>query len=123
MGLTGRQGGYYSTACIYLDLLKREKRGRSYKYRLTEYGKEMINSPWKKRNMMMIKAISRHLVFYHFIKQYLETLEAPSKKEIASWLSNNIDGLTEDNGTPNRRASTVSGWITWIVRITSYDES
>lgn len=122
MDLTGRQGAYYSAACIYLGLLKRDRHGQSYKYRLTDYSREMIEASWKKRNLMMVKAIARHLVFYHFIKQYLDSQEPPSKLEIAEWLGNNIDKLNCDNGTPARRASTVLGWITWVVQITTYDD-
>ncbi len=122
MNLTGRQGAYYSAACVYLGLLKRDKYGRSYKYRLTDYAKEMIESSWKQRNMMMIRVIARHLVFYHFIKQYLDSQKAPSKVEITEWLSNNIDKMNCANGTPARRAGTVLGWINWVVQITTYDD-
>ncbi len=122
MDLTGRQGAYYSAACVYLGLLKRDKRGKSYSYRLTDYAKVMIESSWKQRNLMMIKAISRHLAFYHFIKQYLDCQEPPSKFEITEWLRNNIDKLNCDNGTPERRAGTVLGWINWVIQITTYDD-
>ncbi len=122
MDLTGRQGAYYSAACVYLGLLRRDKRGQSYKYRLTEYAKEMMEAAWKQRNMKMIEAIARHHVFYHFIKQYLDTQEAPTKTEITEWLGNNIDKLNCENGTPARRAGTVLGWINWVVQITTYDD-
>lgn len=122
MDLTGRQGAYYSAACVYLGLLRRGKYGQSYKYRLTEYAKGMVEASWKERNLKMIEAIARHLVFYHFIKQYLDTQEPPSKAEITEWLGNNIDKLNCDNGTPARRAGTVLGWINWVVQITTYDD-
>ena len=122
MDLTGRQGAYYSAACVYLGLLKRARYGQTYKYRLTEYAKDMVEAPWKGRNMRMIEAMARHQVFYHFIKQYLDTQEAPTKKEITEWLGNNIDKLNCENGTPARRAGTVLGWINWVVQITTYDD-
>ena len=122
MDLSGRQGAYYSAACVYLGLLRRDKYGQSYKYRLTEYAKDLVEATWKKRNLMMIEAIARHLVFYHFIKQYLDTQEPPSKTEITEWLGNNIDKLNCDNGTPARRAGTVLGWINWVIQITTYDD-
>lgn len=122
MNLTERQGAYYSAACVYLGLLKRDRCGHSYKHRLTDYAKEMVESSWKQRNVMMIKAIARHLVFYHFIKQYLDSQKAPSKAEITEWLGNNIDKLNCANGTPARRAGTVLGWINWVVQITTYDD-
>lgn len=83
----------------------------------------MMESAWKQRNMMMIKAIAKHLVFYYFVKQYLDTQEIPTRKEITTWLNNNIDKLNEDESTtPGRRASTVMGWVAWIIQITNYDD-
>ncbi len=121
MGLAERQGNYYGTACIYLDLLKRNKVDGTYHYRLTNYAIEMMSKPWKERNLMMIQAIVRHHVFYHFVEKYLKTLEQPTKEEITDWLINNAEGLEDRNQTPTRRSSTVLGWVNWIIQITGYE--
>lgn len=121
MGLTGRQGGYYSNACLYLGLVDRVKSGAKYVYSLTDFGKELMKLPWKEKNLKMVEAISRHFVFNHFIRQYLDNQKRPDRAEITDWLSNNIDKLCADNGTPSRRASTVLGWIDWVIQITEYD--
>lgn len=121
MGLTGRQGGYYSNACLYLELLKRTKCSSSYAYFLTDFGNEMLNKPWKERNMMMVEAIARHNIFNYFIRQYLDNQERPERTEIIKWLGNNIGKMNTDNETPSRRAATVLGWMDWIIQITDYD--
>ena len=122
MNISGRQGGYYSAACVYLDLLHRRKHNQSYRYYLTDYAEKMSESSWKERNLMMIYAISRHLVFYHFIKECLDLQEPPSKKIIIEWLENNIDKLNRDSETTSRRANTVSEWVKWVIEITAQDD-
>lgn len=121
ISLTGRQGGYYSSACLYLGLLYRIKCGFSYAYFLTDFGSEMLSKPWKERNLMMIEAVARHNIFNYFIRQYLDSWKRPVQAEIAKWLGNNVDKMNVDNGTPSRRASTVLGWMDWIIQITEYD--
>lgn len=122
MALTGRQGAYYSSACLYLGLLDRKKGGSSYAYYLTDFGREMLGKPWKEKNLMMVEAIARHNIFNYFIKQYLDNQKRPEREEIIEWLGNNVDKMNTDNGTPSRRASTVLGWMDWIIQITEYDD-
>ena len=122
MCLSERQGGYYSNACLYLNLLDRIKCGSSYRYFLTNFGTEMLSKPWKEKNLMMVEAIARHNIFNYFIKQYLDNQERPDQSDIIDWLGNNVDKMNTDNRTPSRRASTVLGWMDWIIQITEYDK-
>lgn len=111
-----RQGSYYLSAAKYLGLID----GNHGKYNLTHYGLELVKSDVKKRNESMILLILKHKVFYNAYKYYLENKELPSKQFIIELMKKYTDIPTytknaEENAVFNRRASTVRGWIQWII--------
>lgn len=122
LGLTSRQGGYYSNAGIYLKLLVREKIGGSYHHMLSNFGTDILSKPWRDKNLMMVKAIAKHQAFNHFITLFIENQERPEKSDISNYLRNNIPKLGNDKRTADRRASTVLGWTNWVIQITAEEE-
>lgn len=106
-----RQGNYYIAAAKYLGLITNsEKVG---KYKLTTLGFLLNNSDMKSRNERLIKEILKHKVFYYTYKYYLDNEKLPSKEYIIELMQQHTD-LTNPV-TLNRRASTVRGWIEWII--------
>ena len=106
-----RQGNYYIAAAKYLGLITNsEKVG---KYKLTTLGFILNNSDMKSRNERLIKEILKHKVFYYTYKYYLDNEKLPSKEYIIELMQQHTD-LTNPV-TLNRRASTVRGWIEWII--------
>lgn len=106
-----RQGNYYIAAAKYLGLITNsEKVG---KYKLTTLGFLLNNSDMKSRNEHLIKEILKHKVFYYTYKYYLDNEKLPSKEYIIELMQQHTD-LTNPV-TLNRRASTVRGWIEWII--------
>lgn len=67
----------------------------------------------KLRNEHLIKAILKHKVFYYAYKYYLENEKIPSKRYIIDLMEKYTD-LT-NRVTLVRRASTIRGWIEWII--------
>ena len=55
----------------------------------------------------------KHKPFYETYKYYLETGTMPNKEYIKDIIRQVIPELSEE--TINRRASTVRGWIQWLV--------
>lgn len=110
-GLERRQGNYYITAAKYLGLVTEGiKRGE---YILTPLGFAICNLDMKTRNKYLIKEILKHKVFYLTYKYYLDNGELPEKNYIMNLITT-YTVVTNDE-TLNRRASTVKGWINWVI--------
>lgn len=106
-----RQGSYYISAAKYLGLIdKSSKRG---KYVITPQGVMLNNFDMKTRNEILVKEILRHKVFYYSYKYYLDNNKIPNNEYIIS-LMKKYTALSNEE-TLRRRASTVRGWVEWII--------
>ena len=106
-----RQGKYYIDALRYIGFVKRSNnRGE---YELTDKGEDVIKSNMKTRNKKIIENIICHKPFYEVYGFYLKENKIPSKEYIKNVIRKNISNMSQE--TVNRRASTISGWIQWII--------
>ena len=106
-----RQGSYYISAAKYLGIID----GRNSKYKLTPYGFIVANTDTKTRNKELIKLILKHKVFYYSYKFYLDNEKMPDKSFIIDLMRKYTDIPQQSNEVFNRRASTVRGWLQWII--------
>lgn len=112
-----RQTNYYTDACRYLGLLEKNKE-EGVSYFLTKKGKSVFRYTIKKRNLEFVKCILEKKAFNLVLKKYIADLELPSKEEIVSIMKeSNLYEVSADS-TYNRRASTISSWINWILDLT-----
>ena len=109
--IESRQGSYYIAAARYLGLIKKSE--VTGKYIVTSKGFLLNNLDINSRNEHLIKLILKHKVFYYTYKYYLDNGQLPSKEYIVDLMKQHTD-LTNPV-TLNRRASTVRGWIEWII--------
>jgi hypothetical protein len=106
-----RQGKYYIDALRYLDLVQRGDKVGEYK--LTPNGFALVNMDIKTRNEKMIELIIKHKPFYDTYNYYLTNEEIPSREMIKETIRKYIPNMADE--TVNRRASTIRGWIQWII--------
>ena len=106
-----RQGKYYIDALRYLDLV--QKGDKIGEYKLTPSGLAQVSVDVKIRNKRMIEYILKHKPFYEAYKYYVDNDEFPSREFIKSIIKKYIPDMSEE--TVNRRASTIRGWIQWII--------
>ena len=104
-----RQGSYYLAAAKYLDIVNKD----NGKYVLSTLGFSIVNLDMKSRNKKIIEFILKHKVFYYTYKYYLDNNEMPDRKFIIDLINKYTD--IQSFETMNRRASTVRGWIEWII--------
>ena len=104
-----RQGSYYLAAAKYLDIVDKI----NGEYVLTPLGFAIINLDMKSRNEKLIEAILKHKVFNEAYKFYIENKKMPDKNIIIKLMKEYTD--IQSYETLNRRASTVRGWIEWII--------
>lgn len=111
-----RQTNYYTDACRYLGLVDKEReRIEGVKYFLTDKGKSIFRLNLKNRNLSFVKCILEKRAFNQSFKEYLTELELPSRTEIVKIMEESRLYNVNSESTYKRRASTISGWVNWIL--------
>ncbi len=108
-----RQGQYYVGAADFLGLV--EKQGRS-DYLLTKDGLRIFNLPYKKRQLEIAKRFLQYRVFARCLDFSFKMAELPGIAQVAKWIKE--DGWPMNETTAYRRASTVVGWVRWLINLT-----
>lgn len=108
-----RQGSYYSAAARYLGFVENQHGG----YKLTEYGKKLMNMDHKSKNLEIVKAIISHKPFYLALEQYMGN-GSVNNSEIAKSIISESPNVNSPE-TAKRRAQSVVSWIKWIINLTT----
>ncbi len=110
-----RQTNYYTDACRYLGLVGKDRdRVEGVKYFLTEKGKNLFKLNIKKRNLSFAKYILEKRTFNKVFKEYIISLEFPTKDNIVKIMNNSRLYNVNSDSTYKRRASTIASWVNWI---------
>lgn len=112
-----RQTNYYTDAGRYLGLIVKRNEGRLPVYSLSDEGRRILRMKYKARQLKYVELILRHNVFKETLKKHLDYGEMPPKAEIVNIMKqSNLFNVGADS-TYERRASTVSGWVNWILEL------
>lgn len=112
-----RQTNYYTDAARYLDLVEKTRENGAPTYHLTKKAEAILQKSYKQRQLDFCFLILRHKVFADVLNKYFETGIMPSNDEIILLMKQaNLYNVASDV-TFKRRASTIRGWIEWIVRL------
>ena len=113
-----RQTNYYVSAAIYLGLVTREKARQEVRYSLSKHGHFVMSQHPQKRNIELLKCILQHQIFNDSLAAWLDKAESLSKKEIMYIMCRGNEKMALGSSeTRRRRASTVRGWIEWILML------
>ncbi len=115
----GRQTQYYTRAAMYLGLVDRHAdRQRGVTYSLTDFGKQVMESKRRKRNLALVECILARQVFNQTLQLYFKQSGPPPIEQIMQIMQSARLGLDEKgNTTIRRRAQTVLAWISWVLRL------
>jgi len=109
---TPRQGAYYLAAARYLGLVKKSKKY----YELTKDAKRINELSVKDRNLELGKLVLEHKPFFLAYEYFIKNGIFPNNGEIVQFMKDsNINLPSENEVVYGRRASTVRGWIQWII--------
>ncbi len=116
-----RQTNYYVTAAIYLGLVTRKRKAKQkVTFSLSEQGFYIMSQHPQKRNIELVKCILQHRIFHDSLTAWLEKADTLSKEEILFIMDKGSEKIAVGSDkTRNRRASTVRGWIEWILMLTT----
>lgn len=112
-----RQTDYYSNAGKYLGLIdtgRDQSTGQTGCF-LTKKGNQIFNLNLFERQMEFVKLIVRHSVFKHSLYLHLNNGEIPPKESIVEIMKSSKLYNVGSESTYFRRASTIIGWINWII--------
>lgn len=108
-----RQTNYYTDAGRYLGLVQKRYENRKPIYSLSERGKKIMRLGYKQRQIALCKCILEHEVFYKAFSLSRSNYLLP-KQQIVSIMKSVRLYQVESDSTYYRRASTISGWISWM---------
>jgi hypothetical protein len=109
-----RQASYYTAAAKYLNLVQSD----NGKFKLTKKGQKIMELNKRERNLLLVRSILEHDIFYKAFKLFLK----PGKvkvDDVAKMMIKNIDQIynVSSKNTVKRRASTVFRWIKWVLNL------
>lgn len=113
-----RQTDYYINAGKYLGLIdsgKEEKDGSIGSF-LTNAGKRIFELNLEERQKEFIRLLLCHGVFNRAIQFYIETKSLPNKETLVAMMRQSDLYNVNSDSTYFRRASTISGWLNWLLR-------
>ena len=115
-GFDSRQTDCYLNACCYLGLADSNKNDQGDSVGvLTEKGRTIFSKDINERRMLLIEAILAKNAFRETLKLYFSKAEMPNREEIVRIMRNSNLYRVGSDSTYERRASTISGWINWVV--------
>lgn len=108
-----RQTNYYTDAARYLGLVDKQKTD-DITFSLTSKGRSILQLSYKQRQLAFCEAILSHKVFADSLKLWFKKGEI-NKRDIVTIMKQNKLYNVESESTYIRRASTIRGWLEWIV--------
>ncbi|MFN8575540.1 MAG: transcriptional regulator [Candidatus Sericytochromatia bacterium] len=111
-----RQTSYYTSAGMYLGLIDKTKEDNKVIYFLTQKGLDLFKISIFNRQIVFIKLILSHSIFNKTLKLYFKSFRPPNKTEILVLMRESNLYKIDSDSTFKRRASTISGWVNWILR-------
>ena len=117
-GFDERQTNYYTDAGRYLGFIEKTTNKENQKcFFLTVMGNHLFELPYRERQLAIASRILEHRVFNRVLKVRLQCGEMPDRKTIMQIMKECLPYRVEAESTYYRRASTVMGWVNWILGI------
>ena len=112
-----RQHDYYTNAAKYLGLVEKviDTPTRQTCFILSELGRRVFSLNIIERQKEFAKLIVSHAVFRDVLRISLENGELPAKEVIVEAMKRSKLHNVNSESTYFRRASTIVGWINWIL--------
>lgn len=115
-----RQTNYYTDAGRYLGLIDKRREKDGVKFFLSPKGKNIFNLRYRERQLKYVELILQHKAFRECFKECLISSEIPTRNEVVKIMEKSEVYRVESYNTYKRRASTVTGWVNWIIELTKF---
>lgn len=112
-----RQTNYYTDAGRYLGWIEKVNSEGGIYFQLTTTGSRLFELSITLRQIEFVKTILSHVVFKRTLELYFKKLDKPTKEEIVQIMKTSNLYNVNSESTFERRASTISRWIDWILSL------
>lgn len=113
-----RQTNYYTDAGRYLGLINKGINSeKNILFTLSTLGKHIMKLEYRERQLAIAAQILKHKVFNETLKCHLQYGEMPDTNTIVKLMKQSNIYNVEAESTFVRRASTITGWINWVLGI------
>lgn len=113
-----RQTNYYTSAGMYLGLIEKyNDENKQVMFRLTKDGRAIMKLRTKDKFLELVKSILAHEPFRQVFAEYLEKGVVPEKARVIEIMKGCRLYNVNSESTYVRRASTVSGWVNWMLAL------
>lgn len=112
-----RQTNYYTDALRYLGLVEKYKADTYIRFKLSDHGKELMRLNIKDRQLMIANLILSHKPFNESLKVWMNTGIVPDTATIENIMKESDLYNVGTDSTYHRRASTITGWLKWILEL------
>ena len=100
-----------------MEFIEKEHREGSIVFHLTMQGLHVMELGYRERQIALATQILKHKVFNETLRLHLQYGEMPERKKIVQIMKEaNLYNVWSES-TYDRRASTVIGWVNWILGI------
>lgn len=121
-GFEERQTNYYFSACKYLGLGRTGKNeAGEYVYELTEAARALMGRGYREKYLGLAAAILSRPVFHKVFELYLKNGSVPERDTVVDVMAQ--CRLPLNDVTLKRRASTVNGWLRWILSLAGVEHA
>ncbi|WP_019153474.1 type II restriction enzyme [Robertmurraya massiliosenegalensis] len=111
-----RQTSYYTRAGMYLGLMETYKdENKQVMFRLTQTGRDIMRQKTKDKFLSLTNKILAHEPFKQVLAEYFAKGTLPEKSRVVDIMENCHLYNVQKESTYFRRASTIMGWMNWIL--------
>ena len=113
-----RQTNYYADAGRYLGFIEKVRgENNEIVFKLSQKGLSLMRLPYKEKQLEIVSCILAHRVFYNTLNLWLRTGEIPNRDSVVRIMKQSNLYNVDSETTYLRRASTVIGWVNWILEL------
>ena len=113
-----RQTNYYADAGRYLGFIEKVRgENNEIVFKLSQKGLSLMRLPYKEKQLEIVSCILSHRVFCDILNLWFRTGEIPNRDSVVRIMKQSNLYNVDSETTYLRRASTVIGWVNWILEL------
>lgn len=113
-----RQTNYYADAGRYLGFIEKVRgENNEIVFKLSQKGLSLMRLPYKEKQLEIVSCILAHRVFCNTLNLWFRTGEIPNRDSVVRIMKQSNLYNVDSETTYLRRASTVIGWVNWILEL------
>lgn len=111
-----RQSDYYYNSCLYLGLANKYTNEEGTFATLNEEGRRVMQLPYRQKRLKLAELILKHEVFKEIYDKTVQEGRVRTDYIVSRMKYHKLYNIKSDD-TFERRASTIRGWVKWIMNL------